>query len=54
MMRKVFSLAFATFFLLAMFCVGVLAQQETGQITGKVVDPNGAVVPGATVCINRC
>ena len=51
MMRKVFSLAFATFFLLAMFCVGVLAQQETGQITGKVVDPNGAVVPGATVTV---
>ncbi|MDQ3917916.1 MAG: TonB-dependent receptor [Acidobacteriota bacterium] len=25
------------------------AQQETGQINGKVVDPNGAAVPGATV-----
>ncbi len=50
-MRKVFSLAFTTLFVLAMLCVGVLAQQETGQITGKVVDPNGAVVPGATVTV---
>jgi len=28
-----------------------LAQTETGQITGKVTDPNGAVVAGATVSI---
>ncbi|HYP54283.1 MAG TPA: TonB-dependent receptor [Pyrinomonadaceae bacterium] len=28
-----------------------LAQTETGQITGKVSDPNGAVVPGATVTV---
>jgi len=26
-------------------------QAETGQITGKVTDPNGAVVPGATVTV---
>ncbi|HVF48495.1 MAG TPA: TonB-dependent receptor [Pyrinomonadaceae bacterium] len=34
--------------LLSSFGAGVLAQTETGQITGKVVDPNGAVVAGAT------
>src|SRR5215468_12381159 len=28
-----------------------LAQTETGQISGKVTDPSGAVVPGATVVV---
>ena len=27
------------------------AQLETGQITGRVTDPNGAVVPGAAVSV---
>src|ERR1044071_6006537 len=27
------------------------AQLETGQITGRVTDPNGAVVPGAAVAV---
>src|ERR671913_280962 len=27
------------------------AQTETGQITGRVTDPNGAVVPGASVTV---
>lgn len=34
---------------LALFAGAALAQTETGQITGKVTDPAGAVVPGATV-----
>ena len=33
-------------------CAGVaLAQTETGQIAGTVKDPNGAVVPGASVSV---
>ena len=27
----------------------VLAQETTGNITGRVVDPQGLVVPGATI-----
>ena len=36
---------------LAMIVGSALAQTETGQLTGKVTDPNGAVVTGATVNI---
>ena len=45
------------FFLASMFVVAcalsfnVVAQRTTGDITGTVADPNGAVVPGATVTI---
>src|ERR1700751_396225 len=28
---------------------GAFAQTETGRITGKIVDPQGAAVPGVTV-----
>ncbi len=35
--------------LLALFVINAAAQTETGQIIGKVIDPNGAVVSGATV-----
>ena len=31
--------------------VGAFAQQETGQISGKVVDPNGAAVAKAAVTV---
>lgn len=34
---------------LLLFAVSSLAQGTTGQIAGTVTDPNGAVVPGATV-----
>ena len=32
-------------------CGVVHAQTETGQINGKVVDPNGALVPNASITI---
>src|SRR5205814_6447247 len=30
-------------------CTAVSAQQTTGNITGRVLDPQGAAVPGATI-----
>jgi hypothetical protein len=40
--------------LLAIFSFGSAAQaQETGQITGTVTDPTGAVVPNATVAVKN-
>ena len=36
---------------LCAFASAALAQTETGQITGKVADPNGAVVAGAAVVV---
>ncbi|MGI8565931.1 MAG: carboxypeptidase regulatory-like domain-containing protein, partial [Pyrinomonadaceae bacterium] len=38
-------------FVLAIFSGAAFAQTETGQITGKVSDPNGAVVSGASVLV---
>ena len=32
-------------------CAPVLAQSQTGTVEGKVVDPQGAVLPGATVTL---
>lgn len=43
--------AIATLFVLVMVTSSAFGQAETGQISGKVVDPNGAVVPGATVTV---
>ncbi|MDQ4120104.1 MAG: carboxypeptidase regulatory-like domain-containing protein [Acidobacteriota bacterium] len=55
-MSKVLSINFLRVAMLAAFCLiagigGAAAQAEgtTGQITGVVTDPNGAVVPNATV-----
>jgi len=44
-------------FLLMVFAVAamagtIMAQSETGQITGKVIDPNGAVVTGAAITLS--
>ena len=36
-------------FAIAIYATSALAQTETGQISGRVTDPNGAVVAGATV-----
>src|SRR5262249_40915579 len=30
-------------------CASTFAQQTTGNVTGRVLDPQGAAVPGATV-----
>lgn len=38
-----------TLFMVATFSVAAFAQTETGQIQGRITDPNGAAVPGATV-----
>src|SRR5581483_1306441 len=39
----------AVLFALLIFPAGLLAQTETGQIVGKVTDPSGALVTGATI-----
>src|SRR5258708_1880734 len=41
----------ATLFLLVVLTSSAFGQSDTGQILGKVVDPNGAAVPGATVTV---
>ena len=41
----------AIVFAIAMMAGTALAQTETGQITGKVLDPNGAVVTGAAITL---
>src|SRR5260370_23969835 len=42
---------FSVFLTLALFAGTSLAQTETGQITGKVTDPGGAIVSGAMISI---
>src|SRR3989442_1227533 len=39
--------------LLVVLVAGALAQTETGQISGTVMDPTGAVVPKATVTLKN-
>src|SRR5947209_13632763 len=46
-----FAIAIAALFLLVMVTASAVGQQETGQITGRVVDPQDRVVPGATVTV---
>lgn len=41
----------AAFLLVALIAAPVMAQTETGQITGTVTDPTGAVVPNAKVTV---
>lgn len=48
---RVLSTALATLFVLVMVTGLAFGQADTGQIIGKVVDPNGAAVAGATVTI---
>ena len=43
--------ALATLLAVMLFSVAASAQTETGQIIGKVTDPNGAVVTGASVTV---
>jgi outer membrane receptor protein involved in Fe transport len=46
-----FAISIATLFLLVMVASSAMAQTETGQITGKVVDPQDKIVPGAMVTV---
>ena len=43
--------AITALFVLTLLSTAAFGQTETGQIVGKVIDPNGAVVPGATVTV---
>ena len=40
---------FGAALVLLLTCAPALAQQTTGNITGRILDPQGAAVPGATV-----
>jgi hypothetical protein len=48
---KLAARALATVFFALVLGAAALAQTETGQIIGKVTDPQGALVPGATVTV---
>lgn len=48
-MQKAFSRFFVVLLTLAVACGVAFAQQEAGQLVGKIVDPNGALVNNATV-----
>lgn len=48
---KALSTTIATLFLLVMVTSSAFGQADTGQIIGKVTDPNGAAIPGATVTV---
>ncbi len=52
-MRKTLILAFAALLVVAFVPTRVAAQAETGQLTGVVSDPSGAVVPGASVIVKN-
>src|SRR3984893_4184729 len=51
MVARGFAIAIAALFLLVIVTSSAVGQQETGQITGKVTDPQDRVVPGATVTV---
>lgn len=50
-MRKVFMFVLTLTMCLGLFSIVAFAQVETGQISGKVTDPNGAVVTKAAVSV---
>lgn len=50
-MARFLALPFATLLLLVLVTSSAFGQADTGQIIGKVIDPNGAAVPGATVTV---
>ncbi|MBV9923611.1 MAG: carboxypeptidase regulatory-like domain-containing protein [Acidobacteria bacterium] len=51
MARIKFKVVFLAALLVVAFSATAFAQLETGQITGRITDPNGAVVPGAAVAV---
>src|ERR1051325_8717743 len=50
-LREAVASVLTVLLLLSLGPVAALAQAETGQITVKATDPQGAVVPGATVSV---
>jgi len=54
-MKSQFRFLFAAFAaaMIAIFAMGVSAQEYRGTISGTVTDPNGAVVPGAKVAVKN-
>src|SRR5204862_5831915 len=50
-MKRDFGFIAAAIFLMALAVASVSAQVTGGAVTGNVVDPNGAVVRGATVVL---
>src|ERR1044071_2927161 len=51
MLKKAVSSLLALFLLMSLGPVAALAQAESGQLNIKAADPQGAVVPGATVVV---
>jgi len=51
MLKKAVASLLTLFLLMSLGPVAAFAQSETGQVTVKAVDPQGAVVPGATVVV---
>lgn len=49
--KRIYSFVVAALLTMTVLFSSALAQTETGQIAGKISDPNGAVVSGATVTI---
>ena len=53
-MRKIFSFSFALSFIIAICAFSAVAQSTTqGAISGTVKDPQGGVVPNATVTVKQ-
>src|SRR3982750_294378 len=50
-MRKSFTFLTSIFAVLLCLSLSAFAQRTTGDIQGTVTDPNGAVVPGASVTV---
>jgi hypothetical protein len=51
-MRKSLTFLSSAFLVVLCFTIGIFAQQTTGEISGTIVDANGAVVPGASVTVS--
>ena len=51
MLKKAVASLLTLFLLMSLGPVAAFAQTETGQLNVKAADPQGAVVPGATVTV---